>query len=193
VTLISNPARPPGRPRLRSGTDDATALTYAAFTVLHLSRDFEAASSAITRALSLNGSCATALYWGAHIHAVSGDPVLAEDYANRALRLSPFDPLSFQGHVALGVVRLRLRRYDEAAACLAQAILANPRFSVLYGLRASALALAGRIEEAKVVAQRLLELEPTFRVRPFMDFAGFVQPETHEALAVGLRQAGLPE
>jgi len=178
---------------LALGTDDATALAYAAFTVLHLSRDFEAASGAITRALSLNGSCATALYWGAHIHAVSGDPVLAEDYANRALRLSPFDPLSFQGHVALGVVRLRLRRYDEAAACLAQAIQANPRFSVLYGLRASALALAGRIEEAKVVAQRLLELEPTFRVRPFMDFAGFVQPETHEALAIGLRQAGLPE
>src|SRR5262249_4718949 len=125
---------------LALGTDDATALAHAAFTVPHLAPDFEAASGAIARALSLNGSCATALYWGAHIHAVSGDPVLAEDYANRALRLSPFDPLSFQGHVALGVVRLRLRRYDDAAACLAQAIQANPRFSVLYGLRASALA-----------------------------------------------------
>jgi tetratricopeptide (TPR) repeat protein len=178
---------------LALGTDDATALAYAALTVLHLARDFEAASGAIARALSLNGSCATALYWGAHIHAVSGDPVLADDYANRALRLSPFDPLSYEGHVALGIVRLRLRRYDDAAACLAQAVQANPRFSILYGLRASALALAGRIEDAKVAARRLLELEPTFRVRPFMDFAGFVQPETHEAIAVGLRQAGLSE
>ena len=64
---------------LALGTDDATALAYAALTVLHLAHDFEAASGAIARALSLNGSCATALYWGAHIHAWSGDPVLAED------------------------------------------------------------------------------------------------------------------
>src|SRR5439155_6103535 len=73
---------------LALGTDDATALAYAALTVLHLAYDFETAAGAIARAVSLNGSCATALYWGAHIHAWSGDPVLAEAYANRALRLS---------------------------------------------------------------------------------------------------------
>ncbi len=82
---------------LALGTDDAAALAIAAITVLHLARDFEAASGAIARALSLNGSCATALYWGAHIHGCSGDPALAEDYANRALRLSPFDPLQLRG------------------------------------------------------------------------------------------------
>ena len=142
---------------LALGTDDATALAYAALTVLHLAYDFETAAGAIARALSLNGSCATALYWGAHIHAWSGDPVLAEDHANRALRLSPFDPLSFEGYVALGAVRLRLRRYDDAAACFAKAVQANPRFSVMYALQAAALAMAGRINEANVVARRLLE------------------------------------
>jgi hypothetical protein len=60
-------------------------------------------------------------------------------------------------------------------------------------LQASALALAGRIEDAKAVARRVLELEPTFSVRRFMDFTGFMKPELKEALAVGLRQAGLPE
>jgi TolB-like protein/Tfp pilus assembly protein PilF len=178
---------------LALGTDDASALALAALTVLHLARDFEAASGGIARALSLNASSATALYWGAHIHALSGDPALAEDYANRALRLSPFDPLSHEGYLALGAVRLCLRRYDDAAAYFAKAVQANPRFSVLYALQASALAMAGRIEEAKVVARRLLELEPGFRVRPFLEFAGFVKPETREAFAVGFRQAGLPE
>ena len=178
---------------LALGTDDATALAYAALTVLHLAHDFEAASGAIARALSLNGSCATALYWGAHIHAWSGDPVLAEDYANRALRLSPFDPLSYEGYVALGAVRLRLRRYDDAAACFAKAVQANPRFSVLYALQASALAMAGRIEEANALARRLVELEPTFRALRFLEFAGFVKPEIREAFAVAFREAGLPE
>jgi len=119
--------------------------------------------------------------------------VLAEDYANRALRLSPFDPLSYEGYVALGAVRLRLRRYDDAAACLAKAVQANPRFSVLYALQASALAMAGRIEDARALARRLLELEPTFRALRFLEFAGFVRPEIREAFAAAFREAGLPE
>jgi adenylate cyclase len=178
---------------LALGTDDATALASAAIAVLHLARDFEAASGAIARALSLNGSCATALYWGAHIHASSGNPALAEEYANRALRLSPFDPLSYEGHLGLGLVRIRLRNYDDAAAHCAKAVQANPRFSVLYALHAAVLALAGRIEEARLVGRRVLELEPAFRLGRFLEFAGWVQAETREALAVGIRQAGLPE
>jgi TolB-like protein/Tfp pilus assembly protein PilF len=178
---------------LALGTDDAAALAIAAFALLHLARDFEAASGAVARALSLNGSCATALYWGAHIHALSGDPTLAEDYANRALRLSPFDPHSHEGHIALATVRFRLQRYDDAAAHFAKAVQANPRFSVLYVLQASTLALAGRSEDAKAVARRALELEPTFSIRRYLDFAGFVTSDLREGLAVGMRQAGLPE
>lgn len=86
-------------------------------------------------------------------------------------------------------MRLRLGRYADAAECFAHALQANPRFSVVYLLRASALALAGRIEEAQRTARQLLELEPTFR----LDFARFVQPDTREALVIGARQAGLPE
>jgi tetratricopeptide (TPR) repeat protein len=141
----------------------------------------------------LNASCATALYFGAHIHATSGDPALAEEYAQRALRLSPFDPASFEAHVAIAIVRVRQRRYDEAAAYGAKAIQANPRFSVLYALQATFLALAGRLDEAKSFGRRLLELEPTFHVEPVVQFVGFAEPETREAVARGLRQAGLPE
>jgi TolB-like protein/class 3 adenylate cyclase/Tfp pilus assembly protein PilF len=178
---------------LALGTDDATALAFAALTLFHLARDFEAASGAITRALSLNGSCATALYWGAHIHAWGGDPALAEEYANRALRLSPFDHFSYEGYLALGALRLRLGRYADAAECFAHALQANPRFSVIYAMRASALALAGRVEEAQRTARQLLELDPTFRLGALIDFGGFAQPDMLDAVATGARQAGLPE
>ena len=53
--------------------------------------------------------------------------------------------------------------------------------------------MAGRIEEAKVLARRLLELEPTFRALRFLEFAGFVRPEIREAFAAAFREAGLPE
>ena len=101
--------------------------------------------------------------------------------------------MSYEGHLALGAVRARFRRYDDAAAYFAKAVQANPRFSVLYALQAAALARAGHIDEAKGIARRLLELEPTFRVGPFLDFAGFVKPEIREHCAVGFREAGLPE
>jgi tetratricopeptide (TPR) repeat protein len=182
------------RMALAHGTDDATALSIASLVILHLDHDFEAASGAIARALSLNGSCAAALYWGAHVHAWSGDPVIAEDYANRALRLSPFDPVSFEAYLTLGTVRFRKQHYDDAAAFYAKAVQANPRFSSLYAAQTTALAMAGRIEESKSLARRLLELEPDFRVGPFMEFfVKFARPEIVDGLAEGLRKAGLPE
>jgi adenylate cyclase len=182
------------RMALAHGTDDATALSIASLVILHLGHDFEAASGATARALSLNPSCAAALYWGSHVHAWSGDPVIAEDYANRALRLSPFDQFSFEAYLSLGTVRLRKQLYDDAAAFYAKAVQANPRFSSLYAAQTIALVLAGRIEEAKSLARRLLKLEPDFRIRPFMEFfVKFARPEIVDGLAEGLRKAGLPE
>ena len=63
-----------------------------------------------------------------------------------------------------------------------------------YTLQAAALAMAGRLDEAKSVARRLLELEPSFRVRPLVDYmSAFAAPEFGNALAAGLSQTGLPE
>jgi adenylate cyclase len=174
--------------------DDATALSIAALVILHLGPDFETASGAIDRALSLNASSATALYLGAHVHGWSGDPTLAEDYANRALRLSPFDPLGFHSFLALGLVRFRDHRYDEAAAFCAKAVQANPRFSSLCAFHVGPLAMAGRNDEAKLVAGRLLELEPTFRIMPLMKrLSAFARPEIVDGLTESLRKTGLPE
>jgi adenylate cyclase len=88
---------------IASGSDDATTLAVAALVIAILSKDHKAALSAIERALSLNPSSATAHYWGAMIHASSGNSTTATAYANRALRLSPFDPVAFAGHGALGL------------------------------------------------------------------------------------------
>jgi len=44
-----------------------------------------------------------------------------------------------------------------------------------------------------MVARRLLELEPTFRVGSFVAFASFIDAQVRDAMAVGMRQADLPE
>jgi adenylate cyclase len=182
------------RAALAHGDDDPIALAIASIGLLHLCRDFEAASGAIARALALNSSCATALYFGAHIHAYSGDVALAEDYAVRALRLSPFDSMAWEGFYSPGLVHIRNQRFDEAASSVAKAVQLNSRFSWLYAVHAAALALAGRSEDAKSVAKRVLELEPNFHVGPMVAAGQAIMvPELWRPLLAGMRQAGLPE
>ena len=126
---------------IASGTDDATALAVAAVAISHLGKDYEAARGAIERALSLNPSCATALYFGAHVHAFGGNSTVATGYAERALRLSPFDPLCFMAHMALGFAALQEERYDEAALRVAKAVQAQFRVQLaLFPLRDGARA-----------------------------------------------------
>jgi hypothetical protein len=73
-------------------------------------------------------------------------------------------------------------------------VRANPRFSTLYALHAAALGMAGRIDAAKPISRRLFELEPTFRIEPFITFfTAFAAPEIVNNWPVGMRNAGLPE
>jgi adenylate cyclase len=176
---------------IASGTDDATALAIAAFAILMLRKDHEAALNAVERALSLNPSCATALYFGALIYAFAGHPAPATSNANRALRLSPFDQMVFQAHLALGAAATQEARYDVAASHFAKSVQANPRFSTLYFFQAASLALAGRQEEARPIVQRLLELEPGFRFRLIFEVG--VERAIADKFAEGGRLLGLPE
>ena len=177
---------------IASGTDDATTLAVAALVIGALSKDYKAALSAIERALSLNPSSAPALYFGALIQASSGNSAAATTYANRALRLSPFDPVAFAAHGALGHVAFQEARYDEAASCYAMAVQANPRFSLYYFLHAAALALAGRVEEARPIVAQLLELNPGVRSSEVFEYA-LLNRALADKFMEGARLVGLPE
>jgi adenylate cyclase len=176
---------------IASGADDATALAFAAFAITMLSKDHETALSAVERALSLNASCAAALYVGALSYAFAGRPAAAAANANRALRLSPFDPLTSFAYGALGAAAVQERRYDEAASHYAKAVQANPRLSWAYFFQASSLALAGREQEAQPIVRRLLELEPGIRLR-LLDEIGMARAIA-DRFAEGARMLGLPE
>ena len=179
------------RTAIASGTDDATALAVAAFVISNLSKDRKAALSAIERALSLNPSSAMALYWGALIHAYDDNSAAATAHANRALRLSPFDPVAFLAHAALGVVAFQEARYDEAASHYAKAVQANAHFSTLYFCHASALALAGRVEEARPIIGQGLELAPETRCSDVFKYG--VTRAFADKYIEGARLLGLPE
>jgi adenylate cyclase len=195
AAVLTRPTRAPRFATLRiataSGTDDATALAVAGFLIHHLDHDYAGAVSAIERALSSNPSCATALYFGAHVHAYNGNAHLARSYANRALRLSPFDLTVHEGHMALALAAIQEARYDDAVPELAKMVQANSAFSSLHFLHAVGLALAGRLVEARPIVARGLVLEPTYRIRMFGQIG--LTPLLADRLAEGARLLGLPE
>jgi adenylate cyclase len=167
------------------------SLAVAALVISHLGKEREIASSTVERALSLNPSSAVALYFGAHINAFNGNPAAVSTHAKRALRLSPFDPFSYEAHNALGLAAVQEARYDEAALHFANAVQANTRFSTLYFFQAVALVLAGRLEEANPIVRRAFELEPGFRNRFFLDI-GLV-PAIANKLVEGAHLLGMPD
>ena len=83
------------RAAISSGTDDATALVMAGFVINNLSGDRSAALGAMERALSINPSCATALYYSAMLNGIASNFVSANTHAQRALRLVPSIPWFF--------------------------------------------------------------------------------------------------
>jgi tetratricopeptide (TPR) repeat protein len=131
------------RAAIASGVDDATALAVAAITVAHLEKNFDASLDAIERALSHNASCAAALFFGGEIHAWKGESMAAVAYAQRALRLSPFDPLAYAAHIAMATAAIHEDRYDEAAAFFDKAAQANPGHGMFVLAQGGLLQLLG--------------------------------------------------
>jgi tetratricopeptide (TPR) repeat protein len=177
---------------LATGGDDATALAVAAFIVGIFERDYETAFNAFDKAFALNPSFALAFGLSSLIRAWSGDSATAVEHAERALRLSPFDPLSYNAYIGLAYAHFFAGRFDEAGSAAGMAVRANPRFSIPWILRAAVLAKTSRIEEAKASAQRVLDLEPEFTISWLMA-SQFTSPERAVMFGDALRQAGLPE
>ena len=82
--------------------------------------------------------------------------------------------------------------YEDASSHYANAVQANPRFSTLYFVQAAALALAGRAEEARPIAEQGLELEPEVRIGELFDHILFNRGLMSK-LMEGARLLGLPE
>jgi TolB-like protein/tetratricopeptide (TPR) repeat protein len=179
------------RASIAGNTDDVTALAIGGFAIAMCIRDEqEAGLAAIDRAIELNASCTTALHLGAQAHSLAGHWGVAAALADRALKMSPLDPLAFQSHLALGHAALGEERYEDASACFGRAAQRNPGFSSSYLNQAMALAVAGRGQDARPMARRGLELEPGYRVRAL--YESKTSPGLVEKFIGGARLLGLP-
>ena len=180
------------RAALEAGADDAGTLATAGFVIGLVDHDYDTAMNAIDRGLALTPSSALALSLGSVILGHAGRTAEAIDYAERALRWCPLDRTVNVPYVGLGIAHCAAGDWEAAIPACGKCEQANPRFSLPYFLRAAALSQLGRIEEAKVPAQRGLQLEPGFTVSGFVR-AHTGRAEIWEPIGDALRRLALPE
>jgi adenylate cyclase len=178
------------RAALAAGAEDANVLGLAGFVIALLESDLVTAREAFERALALSPSNAVALGFGAIALVWGGDGERAIEWAERALRLSPFDPLRYGPLNALAIAHFLAGRFEAAADASRRATQVNPRFSLLYVMLAASLVRLGRMAEAKAAVARVLALEPGFRTQAYIQTVG---PGVGTAVAEACREAGLPD
>jgi TolB-like protein/Tfp pilus assembly protein PilF len=181
------------RQAIAAGGDDAAALATAAFVIGVVEYDYETATTAFDRSFALSSSSALALGFSSIIRAWKGDDATAVEQAQRAIRLSPFDPLIYLPYVGLAYAHFAAGRFEEASAAASRATQSNPRFSAPYVLQAAALSNLGRREEAKAMARRLLEVQPDLTIATAILSARYANPDKNAALGTALLGVGLPE
>ena len=176
---------------IANGQDDALALTFAGFSMGMDAHDRDAAFTAFEAALALSPSSALTYYCGSAILGWSGEAERAIEWAERAIRLSPFDPWRFAAYHSLTLGHFQRGRYQEAADSAQKAVQANPGHSISRMLLAAPLVKLGRMEEAKACAARLMELQPNFSIARQL-IGVDCQPTLGAALTEALLVLGLP-
>src|SRR5271166_3394614 len=131
---------------IAAGGDDAAALATAGFVIAVAGHDYETALTAFDRSFALSSSSALALSFSSIVRAWKGDDAIAVEQANRALRLSPFDPWLYMPYIGLAYAHFAAGRFEEMVAAASLATQSNPRFSMPQVLHAAALGSLDRRE-----------------------------------------------
>jgi adenylate cyclase len=179
------------RAALSYGHDDATALALGGFVISITEHDRATAIEALEQALAISPSSSLALFCGSTALAYAGEAERAIDWAQRALRISPFDRMNHLSYHALAIANFLRGRYDEAAHAARRSVQSIPGSSASRSVLAASLAKLGRIEEARAVTLQVLALDPSFSAARFCAATG-LPTALAEAMTDAWTTAGLP-
>jgi adenylate cyclase len=121
-----------------------------------------------------------------------GEAELALDHLHRGLRFHPRDSWAQDSWGGVATALIQLRRDEEALAAARTAVQLNPRFSSAVRILAAALALTGRLDEAKDMMRQHLEIDPRCTISAMKARFGFTEKAAARYFE-GMRKAGLPE
>jgi adenylate cyclase len=146
----------------------------------------------LERAVTLDPNAAWAWSRLGWLENYTDQPQKAIGNFERALRLSPIDPMNFNNYVGIGSSHEVAQEYDKAALFYRRALEERPNASWIYRHLASSLSGGGRIEEAKHALAEMMRYYPDLTVSKFKQAMVF-SSATMDRVAGNLRKLGLPD
>jgi TolB-like protein/tetratricopeptide (TPR) repeat protein len=174
--------------------DNLEPMAFAVYghIVSYLHKDFELAFQNFAAALDINPNSAQAWSWSALARAWLGDGMRAIEEINKAIALSPYDPLMYVYSAIAAMAYLADGQYDRAIEYALRSVRENKTYTSAYRTLVMASQLAGKAEQARRTVDHLLQLEPGLTVAKFRDrYPGSAAPQT-ELYCDALARAGLP-
>ena len=172
------------RQALQVAGDDPGILANAALVLANFGEEIGAMTALVDRALTLNPSFSRGWFLGGVLRLWAGQPDLAIEHAETALRLSPRErmgtPLSL-----IGEAHFFKGEFDEAASKLLQSVQENPGYPHSYRVLAACYAQMGRLDEARAIIGRLRAITPHL----VPSGAQLRRPADRELFLSGLRMA----
>jgi adenylate cyclase len=180
------------RMAIAGGGEVPLALAVAGAVRAALTRDHDSALAAVDRATMINPNAAIVLGLDALTRCVCGAYDKAIEHAEKAMQLSPLEPLVYHATFALALACLFTDRNEEAVTRARKAIEGNRNFAFPYWVLALGCARLGQREEAAQAVRRLVSAAPGFRIGTLrkIRFADAARLQSDLDL---LRQAHLPE
>jgi tetratricopeptide (TPR) repeat protein len=175
---------------LDGGNAPALALLGHNRAILH--RDYEEAVHLFDRALEASPNDAESWMWSSPTFAYMGEVREGLHRAERAVRLSPRDPFLFRYEHFLSIAHYSAGDYEAAVHWGQRSHGRNPLYTSNLRMTAASLAAAGQVEEARVFAGRVLQLQPAYRVTPVLARQAFRDQSRRETYGQHLIASGLP-
>jgi tetratricopeptide (TPR) repeat protein len=153
---------------LACDAEDALALAVDAFVAAWSRHDLAAAEQRLAHALAANPNEPLAWLHSAITHAWQDRGAEGVKCADQALSLSPLDPMIYYFNSLAGTVNLIAEQYDRSIELSSRSLRENSLHTPSLRTLAAALALSGRLGEARETMGRLRELEPALTAGTFL-------------------------
>ena len=168
---------------------------YTLGEILRAQKRFDEALSESKIAIEYNPNLPIAYAAAGQTNLYSGRARDLFPYVEKAIRLSPLDPVISVWEYNIGHAHTHLGQWDESIAWLTRAVSHAPYWAAYVDL-AAAYAFTGRMEEAREAVANILKLMPGYTVRKWATADWSDNPTflaEYARIIEGLRKAGLPE
>jgi tetratricopeptide (TPR) repeat protein len=186
-------ARRLARRAIELDKDDPSVLALAGAALAYVVREVEEGAALVSRAITLDPNLVTARYWSGWTHLYVGDVDAAAEQFQVVLRLSPLDPRIVMAQAGLAYAHFFAGRYDEASTWATAAARQQPDHLGAQRIIMACHAMSGRVEAAREICARLMQLNPALRISLIRDRTEFRRAQDIERLEQAFRIAGMPE